>query len=83
MDTSLKCRRVRDSSDPVWRPLFDLYTRVFEEEQRETERAILRNLVTPGHQKEGGHVVVAAFNPQETLVGANIFSYLPGIACGY
>ena len=83
MNTSLTFRRVRDSSDPMWRPVIDLYTRVFEEGQRETERAILHNLVTSEHPREGGHVVIAALGSQGACVGANIFSYLPAIACGY
>lgn len=76
-------RRLRNSSDPIWRPLIDLYTHVFEEGQRETERAILQNLVTSQNQKEGGHIVIAALGEDGSCIGGNIFSYLPAIDCGY
>ena len=83
LNTGLTFRRVQDSSDPGWRPLIDLYVRVFEEGQRETEPAILRNLVTSQNPREGGHLIIAALAEDGRCVGGNIFSYLPLIKCGY
>jgi GNAT superfamily N-acetyltransferase len=67
----------------MWRPLIDLYVSVFEEGQRETEPAILRNLVTSQNPREGGHLIIAALDEGGRCVGGNIFSYLPAIHCGY
>jgi GNAT superfamily N-acetyltransferase len=76
-------RRLLDAGDPAWRPLIDLYTKVFEEGQRETERALLQNLVTPRTPRVGGHLVIVAEGDRAGCVGGVIFSYLPTINCGY
>lgn len=76
-------RRLLDADDPAWRPLIDLYTKVFEEGQRETERALLQNLVTPRTPRVGGHLVIVAEGDRAGCVGGVIFSYLPTINCGY
>lgn len=83
MSAAVSIRRVSGPSDGAWRALIALYTRVFEEGQRETERAIVRNLVTSKNRREGGHIVLIAENEEAGCVGGNIFSYLPAIDSGY
>lgn len=75
-------RRVSGPHDPAWPALIALYTRIFEEGQRETERAIVRNLVTSQNRRHGGHIVYVA-EQRGACVGGNIFSYLPAIDAGY
>src|SRR5262245_29366061 len=83
MAANIIYERLLNSSSPTWRSLIDLYTRIFEEGQRETERAILRNLDTPQRRGQGGHLVIAAQNASDACVGGIIFSYLPAIDCAY
>ena len=60
-----------------------LYEDTFGEGERESEPAIIENLVTETADREGGHLVIVAEEHPDSCVGGVIFSYLPSIDCGY
>jgi GNAT superfamily N-acetyltransferase len=68
---------------PGWRRLMALYARTFDARQRETESGILANLTTPERPKQGGHLVLAASDAGDSVIGGAIFSYLPSVDSGY
>jgi GNAT superfamily N-acetyltransferase len=78
-------RSVADPSDPGWARFMELYELEFEEGQRETEDAIVRNLA-PRSPRPGGHIAVVAETETRQCIqciGGALFSYLPAVNCGY
>ena len=81
--TSLRAYRINNTRDRHWDRLMAIYEGVFERGEKEPPECLAAHLSAEGHEKPGGHIVLAAIEAVGDCLGGIIFSYLGAVNSGY